>query len=107
MAVITVNIGPKRVALTAYCPDDELGLAACDYVLNKVRDMVQDGVSEEELWKYLMEKDDKWKFIKTALDNGWELRKNPPLSINPSNHGAEMRIVDYLRQEQYLQRRFR
>lgn len=33
MPVVSINIGPKRVHLTAYCPADELGLLACDYVL--------------------------------------------------------------------------
>ena len=30
MPVVSINIGPKRVHLTAYCPDDELGLLALD-----------------------------------------------------------------------------
>ena len=30
MPVVSINVGPKRVHLTAYCPDDELGLLWAD-----------------------------------------------------------------------------
>lgn len=105
MPVITVNVGPKRVALTAYCPDDVVGLAACDYVLNKVRDLVGDGVPEDEFWDYLFEKHERWKLLKDMLDNGWELDKEPPLAMDPRNKREEMRIINYLAHEQKMQRK--
>jgi hypothetical protein len=54
MAVITVNIGRKRVALTAYCPDDALGLAACEFVLARVAELFAELVREDEVRAYLI-----------------------------------------------------
>jgi hypothetical protein len=103
MAVITVNVGPKRVALTAYCPDDALGLAACDFVLAKVAELFAEPVSEEALRAYLIEKDPEYADLFRLLDEGWRLPKNPPFPVNPSNVEAELRIVRHLMREQMEQ----
>ncbi len=103
MAVITVGVGPKRVALTAYCPDDELGLAACDYVLARVAEQFAESVSEAQLRAYLIEKDAEYAELFQLLDDGWRLPKNPAFPVDPSNVKSELRIIQHLMREQMEQ----
>ncbi len=103
MAVITVNVGPKRVALTAYCPDDALGLAACEFVLAKVAGLFAEPVSEEALRAYLVQQDPEWAIVFEMMDQGWRLPKNPPYPVSPSNVRNELRIVRHLMSEQMEQ----
>ena len=75
MPVISINIGPKRVHLTAYCPDDELGLLACEYVCARAAELL-DGTHENDLWAWLIEKDAGYAELKRLLDAGWRLPKS-------------------------------
>lgn len=98
MPVISINVGPKRVHLTAYCPDDELGLLACDYVLARAAELL-DGTHENDLWAYLIEKDEGYAELKRLLDAGWRLPKNDDFTVDPTNVQAEARIIRYLLRE--------
>lgn len=99
MAVVTVNIGTKRVALTAYCPDDALGLAACDYVLERVKDVLGVGVSPQAFREYLIAKNPEWAEVFKMIDDGWQLPLNPPWSVDPRNIRCELRIIEHLYRE--------
>jgi hypothetical protein len=103
MTVITVNVGPKRVALTAYCPDDALGLAACEFVLAKVAELFTEPVSEQALRTYLVEQDPEWAVVFEMMDQGWRLPKSPSYPVSPSNVKNELRIVRHLMREQMEQ----
>lgn len=108
MPVVSINIGPKRVHLTAYCPDDELGLLACDYVLARAVELLN-GTTEAELRKWLIQRDPAIASIFAKLDAGWKLPKNDDLTVDPSNVLAEARIVRHLireRMEQCAARRY-
>lgn len=103
MPVVSINIGPKRVHLTAYCPDDELGLLACDYVLARVAELLN-GTTESDLRRWLAERDPAIAELFAKLDAGWRLPKNADLTVDPTNVSAEARIVRHLlreRMEQY------
>ncbi|MCK4340143.1 MAG: hypothetical protein KAY37_00280 [Phycisphaerae bacterium] len=102
MPVISINIGPKRVHLTAYCPDDELGLLACDYVLARAAELL-DGTHENNLWAYLIEKDEGYAELKRLIDAGWRLPKNGDDTVDPRNIKAETRIIRHLLREQLEQ----
>lgn len=104
MAVITVGVGPKRVALTAYCPDDELGLAACEYVLARVAEMFAQPVSREQFRAYLIKKDPEYTELFRLLDAGWRLPKSAPFPVDPRNVKSELRIIQHLMREQIEQR---
>ena len=103
MPVIGINIGPKRVHLTARCPDDALGLAACEYVLGRVAELL-DGTHANDLWAWLIERDPDYAELKRLLDEGWELPKSDEYSVDPSNATAETRIVQHLMRERLEQR---
>ena len=105
MAVIAVNVGPKRVMLTAYCPDDALGIAACDYVLAKVKDVIGTGVSVTELRAYLTEQDAEWEKVFKMMDDGWEMPTNRPFTVDPRNIACELQIVEHMIHELTLQGR--
>ncbi|MFO0836908.1 MAG: hypothetical protein U1D55_00155 [Phycisphaerae bacterium] len=98
MPVVSINIGPKRVHLTAYCPDDELGLLACDYVLARAAEML-DGTSEADLRRWLTERDGAIVELFAKLDAGWKLPKNGVFTVDPSNAPAEARIIRHLLRE--------
>ncbi len=100
MAVITVNIGPKRVALTAYCPDDELGLAACDFVLAKVVEQFAEPISDPEFREFLIRRDPGWTEVFRKMDDGWRLPKSKPFPVSPGNIKSELRIIRHLMKEQ-------
>jgi hypothetical protein len=102
MPVISINVGPKRVQLTAYCPDDELGLLACDYVLARAAELLG-GTSEADLRRWLVERDPAIANLLASLDAGWRLPKNPDLSVDPTNVNAETRIVRHLLRERLEQ----
>lgn len=102
MPVVSINVGPKRVHLTAYCPDDELGLLACDYVLARAAELLN-GSTEAELRKWLIQHDPAIASLFDKLDAGWKLPKNGDLTVDPSNAPAEVRIVRHLMRERMEQ----
>ncbi|MBK8915055.1 MAG: hypothetical protein IPM64_10735 [Phycisphaerales bacterium] len=102
MPVISVNVGPKRVHLTAYCPDDELGLLACDFVLARAAELL-DGTSEAELRRWLIDRDPAIAELFAKLDAGWKLPKNGEFTVDPSNAPAEARIIRHLLRERLEQ----
>ncbi|MCG3127397.1 MAG: hypothetical protein CHACPFDD_02257 [Phycisphaerae bacterium] len=102
MPVVSINVGPKRVHLTAYCPDDELGLLACDFVLARAAELL-DGTSEEEMRRWLIERDPEIAELFGKLDAGWKLPKNSEFTVDPSNAPAEARIVRHLLRERLEQ----
>jgi hypothetical protein len=102
MPVISINVGPKRVHLTAYCPDDALGLLACDYVLARATELLN-GTHEIDLWAWLIEKDAGYAELKRLLDAGWRLPKRDDFAVDPRNIKAEMRIVRHLLRERMEQ----
>jgi hypothetical protein len=97
-----MNVGPKRVHLTAYCPDDELGLLACDYVLTRAAELL-DGTSEAELRRWLIERDPAIAELFARLDAGWKLPKTGDFTVDPSNAPAEARIIRHLLRERLEQ----
>ena len=102
MPVVSINVGPKRVHLTAYCPDDELGLLACDYVLARAAEML-DSTSEADLRRWLIERDPAIAELFDKLDSGWRLPKNGEHTVDPSNAPAEARIIRHLLRERLEQ----
>lgn len=102
MPVISINVGPKRVHLTAYCPDDELGLLACDYVLARAAELL-DGTNESELRRWLIERDPSIASLFAKLDAGWRLPKTGDFTVDPSNVPAEARIIRHLLRERLEQ----
>lgn len=102
MPVISINVGPKRVHLTAYCPDDELGLLACDYVLARAAELL-DGTSEAELRRCLIERDPAIADLFAKLDAGWTLPKMGEFTVDPSNAPVEARIIRHLLRERIEQ----
>ena len=102
MPVVSINIGPKRVHLTAYCPDDELGLLACDFVLARATELLG-GTSEQELRKWLIERDPEIVGLFARLDAGWKLPKAGDDTVDPRNAPAEARIVRHLIRERMEQ----
>ncbi len=102
MPVVSINVGPKRVQLTAYCPDDELGLLACDYVLARAAELLN-GTPETELRRWLIDHDPAIAALFAKLDTGWTLPKNGDLTVDPSNAPAEARIVRHLIRERMEQ----
>lgn len=102
MPVVSINVGPKRVHLTAYCPDDELGLLACDYVLARAA-AILDGTNEAELRRWLIDRDSAIAELFAKLDAGWRLPKNGEFNVDPSNAPAEARIIRYLLRERMEQ----
>jgi len=102
MPVVSLNVGPKRVHLTAYCPDDELGLVACEYALGRAAELLH-GTTEAELRKWLIERDPAIAALFAKLDAGWKLPKNGDLTVDPSNAPAEARIVRHLIRERMEQ----
>jgi len=104
VAVIKIPVGRKMVALTAYCPDDELGLLACDYVLERVKEILGDGVGEQEFREALIRKDPEYAELFRLLDAGWKLPKNEPFPVDPRNIHPELMIIRHLMREQMEQR---
>ncbi len=102
MPVISINVGPKRVHLTAYCPDDELGLLACDYVLARAVELL-DGSSETELRRWLIEREPAIAELFAKLDAGWKLPKMNDFTVDPSNAPSEARIIRHLLRERIEQ----
>lgn len=102
MAVVSIKVGPKRVHLTAYCPDDELGLLACDYVLARAAELL-DGTSRAELRRWLIERDPSIADLFAKLDAGWKLPKTGEYTVDPSNAPAEARIIRHLLRERIEQ----
>ncbi len=102
MPVVSINVGPKRVHLTAYCPHDALGLLACDFVLARAAELL-DGTSETELRRWLIERDPAIGDLFARLDAGWKLPKTGDFTVDPSNAPAEARIIRHLLRERLEQ----
>lgn len=96
MAVVHLNIGPRRVHVTAYCPEDELGLIACQYVLGFLKDKLSN-VTEEEFRAWLISKDPDYAKLFHLLDSGnFILPKNDQFAVDPTNVQQELRIIKHL-----------
>lgn len=106
MSVISINVGPKRVWLTAYCPEDALGVAACEYVLKRVTAVLGD-TPEAALRTWLIEQDPAWAEVLRLIDEGFVLEKIESLPVSPGNAGPELRIIEAIRREVAAQRRVR
>ncbi len=102
MPVVSINIGPKRVHLTAYCPDDELGLLACEFVCRRAAELL-DGTTADELWSWLIARDPGYAELKRLLDAGWRLPKNGDYTVDPKNVLPELRIIRHLIRERLEQ----
>ena len=102
MPVVSINIGPKRVHLTAYCPDDELGLLACDFLLARASELLE-GTSEADLRRWLIERDAAIAELLAKIDAGWKLPKNGEFTVDPSNAPVEARIIRHLLRERLEQ----
>jgi hypothetical protein len=102
MPVISINVGPKRVHLTAYYPDDELGLLACDYVLARAAELLND-TSDADLRRWLVERDAEISGLFAKLDAGWKLPKNGEFTVDPSIAPTEARIIRHLLRERLEQ----
>lgn len=102
--VVKVPVGRKMVALTAYCPDDILGLAACDYLLARVIKELAD-TTEEELRAWLIKFDPGWIEVFAMMDEGFTLPKDhAEFPVSPGNIRQELRIINHLKREQLEQR---
>lgn len=99
---MSINIGPKRVHLTANCPDDELGFLACDFVLARAAELL-DGTSDDVLRRWLIERYPAIAELFAKLDAGWKLPKNGAFTVDPSNASAEARIIRHLLRERLEQ----
>lgn len=102
MPVVSINIGPKRVHLTAYCPDDELGLLACDFVLARAAELL-DGTSDDDWRRWLIERDPEIARLFAKVDAGWRLPKSGEFTVDASNAPAEARIIRHLLRERLEQ----
>lgn len=104
MGVVSVNVGPKRVWLTAYCPDDALGVAACEFLLGRVSELLGD-TPDGEFRRWLIERDEGWAEALRLLDAGFDIDRTEALPVSPGNVKAEMRIIEAIRGELAAQRR--
>jgi hypothetical protein len=102
MPVVTINVGPKRVCLTAYCPDDLVGALACEFVLGRCLEMLS-GTTEEDMRRWLVWKQPDLAGLFAKLDAGMPLSFDNSLTIDPTNADAEYRIVKYLMRERMAQ----
>lgn len=103
--VTELIIGTKRVIVTAYCPDDDLGLAACEYALGRIQEQFARPVSPEAFRAWLIEQQPAWAGVFRCLDAGGTLASYPEGSVDPTNMASELHIVEHLRREAAWQRR--
>jgi hypothetical protein len=97
-----VNVGSKRVGVTAYCPDDALGIACCEWLLTKISELLGD-TSEEQIRADLTAINPEWAKVFEAIDAGWKLPREPELAISPSNAIEELRVVKEIMRERMEQ----
>lgn len=105
MAVISVNIGERRVQVTARCPTDDLGLLACTYVLLRVEELLGMGVTSAEMRDYLVARLPACAAVFDHLAAGGMLPQYPAGTIDPLNAEAELHILQHLQREAGWQRR--
>lgn len=106
MSVQTVNIGPKRVALTAYCPDDPIGLLAAEYVVRRAAELLADvDYNALKAWALDAFPEPTTAALFAVYERGEALPRNPPWTVDPCNAKAELRIIDFLQREMMEQRR--
>ncbi len=109
MSVISLDVGRYRVHVTAYNPRDHLSLLYCEYVLGRLREMVQ-GVTDADVRTWLEAHVPDTRELFALLDEGREL---PPLSrpgeypVDPANAEQELRIITHLKRERMRQGRMR
>ena len=99
MAAMTLNIGRKKVAVTAYCLDDIYGLGCCEYALQRIEAMFERPVPEVEVRAWLLAKDPCWADVFAQLDAGQPLPKNPAFAVDPSNVQGDVACAMHMRQE--------
>ena len=99
MAVTTLSIGRKKVAVTAYCPDDIYGQACCEYVLERIEVMFSQPVPEDEVRAWLLAEDPRWAEVFSRLDAGQSLPKNPAFAIDPGNVEGDLACAMHMREE--------
>lgn len=104
MSVRTINVGPKRVAVTAYCPDDTLGLLACELVLDRLEKLFEKPLTMETFKKCLIELDPEHAELFRMLDEGYVLPKASRFPVSPGNVREELRCIRHLVREQMEQR---
>lgn len=98
MPVISVNIGERRVHLTAYCPMDALGLLACDFVL-AIAQQVCDNTTPAQLRLWIESNVPDGKKLYQMIEAGWTLPPGDPFSVDPKNAVPELRIITHLKRE--------
>lgn len=104
MPVISLNIGDRRVHLTAYCPVDALGILACDYVLAIAKEVL-DNTTPAQLRQWLESRQPDTKELFAMIDAGWQLPKTDLFSVDSKNPVAELRIIQHLKREMQEQTR--
>ena len=104
MAVTHVNIGDRRIHMTAYNPHDAKSLLFCEFVLGRVKELL-DGVSEQEARDWLIahvaNEDERAGLRKLfeMLDGGFTLPRGAPYAVDPKDVRNELHIIEKLRTE--------
>lgn len=93
-----MNIGELRVHVTAYCPRDALGGLYCEFVLGRLKEIL-DNTTEADARAWLREHVADAGELFDLLDAGYALPVGDPFSIDPTNPIAELRIVQHLKRE--------
>lgn len=101
MAVIGVDIGERRIWLTAYNPADALSLLYCELALAIAREAL-DGMTAASARAWLEEHVPDTRELFALLDQGWELPREVPIGefpVSPQDAAYELPIVTQLVRE--------
>jgi len=95
--VTTFDIGRKRVGVCTYCPDDALGFATEQFLLEKIQSLIG-SVSEDEVRAWMFNKNPTAaKQVFDVLDSGGTLPKLQKWYIEPANAEQDLAIASYMR----------
>ena len=100
-----VNVGQRRIMVTAYNPTDALSLLYCRYLLERIATVVGD-VTEEEVHAWLRANVPGASELLDMIEEGWELEREVPkgeFPVTPGQEKAELRIIGWLKREAKLQ----
>ena len=100
-----VNVGAKRVWVTAYNPADALSLLYCRFVLGRLRELLAD-TTAEEVHAWLRKNVEGVGPYLDKIDDGWKPDREVPIGefpLTPGNEAMELRIVEWLKNEARLQ----